>query len=194
MPYIWYEKLSSSCIKYIFVMEEYGYLTKNEVRNLENELIAQGFNSDKLKISYTASRVTYGNPIFLKVAYDYELKIPFIEKEITLKDALIIGCSQVFALIPGFSRSGTTIAAARSLGIKREDAAKFSFYLSAPVVLGAVVLSLLKDDLSDHHILVLPPRNAYRLCRSEHRHQPYGNRWLISSIPSGDIYYYNLAL
>ena len=81
MPYIWYEKLSSSCIKYIFVMEEYGYLTKNEVRNLENELIAQGFNSDKLKISYTASRVTYGNPIFLKVAYDYELKIPFIEKE-----------------------------------------------------------------------------------------------------------------
>ena len=62
-------------------MEEYGYLTKNEVRNLENELIAQGFNSDKLKISYTASRVTYGNPIFLKVAYDYELKIPFIEKE-----------------------------------------------------------------------------------------------------------------
>ena len=69
-------------------------------------------------------------------------------QKMSLKDAFIIGCSQVFALIPGFSRSGTTIAAARSLGIKREDAAKFSFYLSAPVVLGAVVLSLLKDDLS----------------------------------------------
>jgi len=69
-------------------------------------------------------------------------------KEISLKDALIIGVSQIFALIPGFSRSGTTIAAARKLGIKREDAAKFSFFLSAPVVLGAVVLSLLKDDLS----------------------------------------------
>ena len=55
-------------------------------------------------------------------------------KTITLKDAIIIGCSQVFALIPGFSRSGTTIAAGRLLGVNREDAAKFSFFLSAPVV------------------------------------------------------------
>ena len=64
-------------------------------------------------------------------------------KDMTVKDALIIGCSQVLALIPGFSRSGTTIAAARTLGIERENAAKFSFFLSAPVVCGAVVLELL---------------------------------------------------
>ena len=64
-------------------------------------------------------------------------------KDLNLKDALIIGCSQVLALIPGFSRSGTTIATARTLGIERENAAKFSFFLSAPVVCGAVVLELL---------------------------------------------------
>lgn len=63
----------------------------------------------------------------------------------TIKDAILIGCSQVFALIPGFSRSGTTIAAARGLKLEREDAAKFSFYLSAPVVLGAVVLSVFDE-------------------------------------------------
>lgn len=68
-----------------------------------------------------------------------------IEK-MTWKEALIIGCSQVFALIPGFSRSGTTIAAARTLKLNREDAAKFSFYLSAPVVLGAVILHLFKSE------------------------------------------------
>lgn len=62
------------------------------------------------------------------------------------KQAFLIGCSQVFALIPGFSRSGTTIAASRLLKIDREDAAKFSFYLSAPVVLGAVTLHLLKSE------------------------------------------------
>jgi len=62
--------------------------------------------------------------------------------KMSFKDAILIGCSQVFALIPGFSRSGTTIAAARGLKLTREDAAKFSFYLSAPVVLGAVVLSV----------------------------------------------------
>lgn len=66
--------------------------------------------------------------------------------ELTLKDAIIIGCSQVFALIPGSSRSGTTIAAGRCLNLKREDAAKFSFFLSAPVVLGAVILDL-KDSI-----------------------------------------------
>ncbi len=62
--------------------------------------------------------------------------------DLRVKEAFLIGCSQVFALIPGFSRSGTTIAAARGLKVKREEAAKFSFYLSAPVVLGAVVLSV----------------------------------------------------
>ena len=70
-------------------------------------------------------------------------------KKMTLKDAIVIGCSQVFALIPGFSRSGTTIAAGRVLGLDRESAAKFSFFLSAPVVLGAVVLQLFKgSDIS----------------------------------------------
>lgn len=67
-------------------------------------------------------------------------------EEMNWKEALIIGCSQVFALIPGFSRSGTTIATARALKLNREDAAKFSFYLSAPVVLGAVGLHLLKAE------------------------------------------------
>ncbi len=65
-------------------------------------------------------------------------------KDMSLKDAILIGCSQIFALIPGFSRSGTTIAAARALKLDRESAAKFSFYLSAPVVFGAVVLQLFK--------------------------------------------------
>ncbi len=60
--------------------------------------------------------------------------------------ALIIGCAQVFALIPGFSRSGTTITASRALGLNREDSAKFSFYLSIPVVAGATLFSLIKDN------------------------------------------------
>ena len=69
-----------------------------------------------------------------------------IRNSIQKKDAIVVGCSQVFALVPGFSRSGTTIAAGRILKLKREDAAKFSFFLSAPVVLGAVVLDL-KDSI-----------------------------------------------
>ena len=64
---------------------------------------------------------------------------------LTLLDTVIIGVAQIFALIPGFSRSGTTIAAGRSRKLTRVDAAKFSFYLSVPVVLGAVLVTLLKE-------------------------------------------------
>ncbi len=78
-PYLWYEKLSSTCIKYIYVMEEFGYLTKNEMRKLKNELKSQGFDEEYLKIGYTSTRVTYGNPIFLKMEYDYIVDIPFGE-------------------------------------------------------------------------------------------------------------------
>lgn len=67
-------------------------------------------------------------------------------KDMNVKDAIIIGISQIFALIPGFSRSGMTISAARALKLKREDAAKFSFYMSLPVVLGACVLKLCKSS------------------------------------------------
>ena len=69
-------------------------------------------------------------------------------KDMSIIDAFFIGCMQIFALIPGFSRSGTTIAAARGLKYDREDAAKFSFYLSAPIVTGALILRLLKTDLA----------------------------------------------
>lgn len=52
-----------------------------------------------------------------------------------LKDALIIGIAQALALVPGTSRSGITISAAMFLGFRRQDAARFSFLLSVPVIL-----------------------------------------------------------
>lgn len=81
--------------------------------------------------------------IYLADAY-FKQKKTFEDMKWT--DALVIGCAQVFALIPGFSRSGTTISAARAMKLNREDAAKFSFYLSAPVIFGASFLTLLKDN------------------------------------------------
>ena len=77
---------------------------------------------------------------------DKKSKIDKSIQDLKWYQALIIGCAQVFALIPGFSRSGTTITASRALGINREDSAKFSFYLSVPVVAGATLFSLIKDN------------------------------------------------
>jgi undecaprenyl-diphosphatase len=64
--------------------------------------------------------------------------------EITLRDALIIGCAQAFAVIPGVSRSGSTLMAAMALGFKREAAARFSFLLSVPIVAAAGVFEMPK--------------------------------------------------
>lgn len=61
-------------------------------------------------------------------------------KDITWKDALIVGFAQSIALIPGSSRSGTTITAGLFLGLKRETAARFSFLLSVPAILGSGML------------------------------------------------------
>jgi len=59
-----------------------------------------------------------------------------------IKEAIIIGVAQGFAITPGISRSGMTIAVAILLGVKRESAARFSFMLSIPAILGAAVLHL----------------------------------------------------
>ena len=64
-----------------------------------------------------------------------------------MKNALFIGVSQGLAVIPGISRSGTTIAVGMFLGLDRHTAAKFSFLLSIPAILGAQVLSI-KDMLN----------------------------------------------
>ena len=61
-------------------------------------------------------------------------------KDITWKDTLIVGFAQSLALIPGSSRSGTTITAGIFLGLKRETAARFSFLLSVPAILGSGLL------------------------------------------------------
>lgn len=59
--------------------------------------------------------------------------------EVRIRDALIIGVAQALALVPGTSRSGITITAGRLLGFERQDAARFSFLLSAPVILLATL-------------------------------------------------------
>jgi len=63
-------------------------------------------------------------------------------KRMTLKAAFLIGIIQGIAVLPGISRSGVTIVCALALGIEREEAARFSFLLSIPAILGAAVLKL----------------------------------------------------
>ena len=64
------------------------------------------------------------------------------EASMTVKDALIIGTAQVLALVPGISRSGTTIVAGMLLGLDRKTTLKFSFLLFIPVGIGINIMSI----------------------------------------------------
>lgn len=69
-------------------------------------------------------------------------------KNISLRDSLLIGLFQSLALIPGVSRSGSTISAGLFLNLKRQDAARFAFMLSGPVIAGAGSKKFLEVALS----------------------------------------------
>ena len=81
--------------------------------------------------------IGFGGVLWLADHYgDLVLKIT----DMTPGRAVLIGCAQAAALIPGVSRSGATIATSRALGFDRPAAARFSFLLSAPIVAGAAIL------------------------------------------------------
>ena len=76
-------------------------------------------------------------------------------RNVTIKEALIMGCGQALAVLPGLSRSGTTIAAGLFAGLDKEFAAKFSFILSIPAIFGAFVFQL-KDIGAAMNVNFLP--------------------------------------
>ena len=79
---------------------------------------------------------TLGFGILLYVSDRLGMTVRRIE-HLTFGDILIIGLAQALALVPGTSRSGITMTAARFLGLERQEAARFSLLLSIPVIIGA---------------------------------------------------------
>ena len=63
-------------------------------------------------------------------------------EQMSLKQTFLIGLSQALAVIPGFSRSGTTILTGRLLGVSRDAVAKFTFLLSTPIIFGAAIVHI----------------------------------------------------
>ncbi len=84
----------------------------------------------------------------------------------TWKDALLIGVGQAVAVLPGISRSGTTIATGVVVGLERKRAAEFAFLLSVPIILGASVVSLSDAARGGR------PRSALRRRRERSRRSP----------------------
>lgn len=78
------------------------------------------------------------------------------DKSITFRDAFIIGIAQAFAVIPGISRSGATIATALLLNNKRENAARFSFLMVLLPILGKAGMDLISGKMNSETISIFP--------------------------------------
>jgi len=108
----------------------------------------------------------YSNPLFIGCALlvtgfilffsDRMAKGRKTAKNATVADALLIGCAQAIAVVPGLSRSGFTISAGMFRGLDRRFAVRFSFLLSLPAILGANILSLI-DAVRDGFDMSLLP-------------------------------------
>jgi len=77
------------------------------------------------------------------------------KQEVNFKDSIFIGLMQGVAIIPGISRSGSTISLGLFLGVKREEAARFSFLLFIPAVIGALLFDLFELKTFDNNLLSL---------------------------------------
>ena len=94
----------------------------------------------------------FQNPVLIGVALLFTATILWLSDRVTggkkmggtmgIKDALVIGLMQIIAVLPGVSRSGSTMTAGLFTGLKRDFAVKFAFLLSIPAVLGATVTSI----------------------------------------------------
>lgn len=104
------------------------------------------------KLLETRAETTFRNPLLIAATLSLAGILLWVvdaasKKEknlnrITAKDSLIIGLSQATAIIPGISRSGATMISALGLKFKREDAARFSFLLSIPIILAAGLVNI----------------------------------------------------
>jgi len=101
----------------------------------------EGIAETNLRGSLIIAIALFFGSIILYIA-DKKAKLKKAINNIGIKEALLIGFAQALAIIPGISRSGITIAAGLLMGLKREDAAKFSFLLATPIIFSAGLLKI----------------------------------------------------
>jgi len=92
---------------------------------------------DYMDSNFRSVYVVAGSLIVGSVVFWLAEKFAKQSTEINIKNSIIIGLFQCLALVPGFSRSGATISGGLFTGLKREEAARFSFLLSIPIILGS---------------------------------------------------------
>ncbi|SDY59314.1 undecaprenyl-diphosphatase [Evansella caseinilytica] len=112
------------------------------------------------------------------------------EATMGVKDAVLIGLGQTLAVIPGISRSGSTLVVSLLAGLNRETAVRYSFLLSIPVILGSTVLAV--DEISSSMIDYIGPANLVVAFIVTFVFSIIGIIWLIEFLKRSKLIYFAL--
>ena len=133
-----------SIIRRILVNLEWSYMLKVVVSAVPAGIVGVLFK-DELEAAFASPKMVGGALVFTGVVLTLTKFLPKGDKEVSFLRALWMGLAQAVAILPGVSRSGMTLAAARASKVEAEKSAEFSFLMSAPPIAGAALLELLKS-------------------------------------------------
>ena len=133
-----------SVIRRILVNLEWSYMLKVVVSAVPAGIVGVLFK-DQLEAAFASPKMVGGALIFTGIVLTLTKFLPKGDKDVSFLRALWMGLAQAVAILPGVSRSGMTLAAARASKVDAEKSAEFSFLMSAPPIAGAALLELLKS-------------------------------------------------
>lgn len=171
--------------------EETKYVAKIGI-SLIPVMIVGLFFKDEVESLFSSGLLVVGISLLITatlLAFTYLAK-PKQKEELSFKDSFIIGIAQGFAaILPGLSRSGSTIATGILLGNKKETVAKFSFLMVIIPILGEVFLDLMKGDFSSE-ATTIPTSSLIAGFLSAFIFGCIACKWMINIVKKGKLIYF----
>ena len=148
------------------------------------------FYEDKINELFNGNLLLVGSMLILtSILLFISDKINKLNKKLSPLNSLLIGISQALAILPGISRSGSTIATSIFLGINRDLAAKFSFLMVIPVIVGSSIKMIVFDDIVfDNTILINYIIGFITALVSGY----YACKWMIFFVKKSKLVYFSL--
>lgn len=122
---------------------EWSYLVKIVISAIPAGIVGVLFK-DQLETLFASPRMVGGALIFTGLVLTATKLLPLGTRSVSCGRAFLMGVAQAIAILPGVSRSGMTLAAARAAKVDAEKSAEFSFLMSAPPIAGAALLEVVK--------------------------------------------------
>lgn len=130
-------------IRRIVVGREWSYIAKIVLSAIPAGIVGVLFKS-RLENAFSTPQMVGCALVFTGIVLMATRFMPKGERDVSFLRALLMGLAQAVALMPGVSRSGMTLAAARAAKVDSQKAAEFSFLMSAPPIAGAALLEILE--------------------------------------------------